>query len=462
MLRRRSSQPKEISPKAIFKKFLDFLSSSIWNLPVATFIEQRSIGHLFEREQGDTSLFKEIHEEFASMVDTLIECFCDDLHIKAEQLVAALKHQDNNTRLSLKERMLLEPVVAAQDFNVFVPMMMRKNVELQLQALQMIEFMCGLVPAVLRIEGEDVDDEELTQAAVRSLSLDPAESDRYILVQVLRQSREDFEKDEANKKEAQMQLEAAMRESLLEKERLEEAHVTPLSCIVKAMRRNLEESAELALPTPLSTASPQVVPDAPSGVITTQNLNPLPEMASSQSPKEKKNVAEAKEVKKRPLTSKTRPPTAKERPKSSKGEISSQTTTKRKTGKTAADIRALLKEPARIPSPEIRARTEYLRMQRDKLLALKKAEREKVFQAKFFFASSHTLLYCNLPVPLTLKIQETAERSALERPRTAKAARGVMSGNVSRAGPVNEDVLAARRALAFKLKNEVFEQQDHK
>lgn len=49
-----------------------------------------------------------------------------------------------------------------------------------------LQFMCGLVPAVLRIEGEDVDDEELTQAAVRSLSLDPAESDRYILVQVLR------------------------------------------------------------------------------------------------------------------------------------------------------------------------------------------------------------------------------------------------------------------------------------
>lgn len=61
---------------------------------------------MFEREQGDTSLFKEIHEEFASMVDTLIECFCDDLHIKAEQLVAALKHQDNNTRLSLKERVI--------------------------------------------------------------------------------------------------------------------------------------------------------------------------------------------------------------------------------------------------------------------------------------------------------------------------------------------------------------------
>ena len=34
---------------------------------------------------------------------------------------------------------LLEPVMAAQDFSVFVHMMTRKNIELQLQALQMIE-----------------------------------------------------------------------------------------------------------------------------------------------------------------------------------------------------------------------------------------------------------------------------------------------------------------------------------
>jgi len=35
--------------------------------------------------------------------------------------------------------MLLEPIVASEHFDVFVPMMMRKNIELQLQALKMIE-----------------------------------------------------------------------------------------------------------------------------------------------------------------------------------------------------------------------------------------------------------------------------------------------------------------------------------
>ncbi|CAI5451015.1 unnamed protein product [Caenorhabditis angaria] len=79
----------------------------------------------------------------------------------------------------------MEPLAAAQDFNVFVPMMMRKNIELQLQALQMIEFMCGLIPAVLQIE----DGETLRNRK----ELSPEDTERYVLISVLRQSRDEFE-----------------------------------------------------------------------------------------------------------------------------------------------------------------------------------------------------------------------------------------------------------------------------
>lgn len=59
---------------------------------------------VFDRDQGDPLLYKEIHEEFSSMIDALMEGFCDDNRIKPEQLVAALKHQDNSQKLSAKER----------------------------------------------------------------------------------------------------------------------------------------------------------------------------------------------------------------------------------------------------------------------------------------------------------------------------------------------------------------------
>lgn len=45
----------------------------------------------------------------------------------------------SSCHISADSQTSLEPIAAAENFNVFVPMMMRKNVELQLQALQMIE-----------------------------------------------------------------------------------------------------------------------------------------------------------------------------------------------------------------------------------------------------------------------------------------------------------------------------------
>ncbi|PIO69199.1 hypothetical protein TELCIR_08989 [Teladorsagia circumcincta] len=97
-------------------------------------------------------------------------------------------------------------------------------------------------------------------------------------------------------------------------------------------------------------------------------------------------------------------------------------------GKNIYDVNALLREPNRLNSATIRSREEYLRMQRDRLLAMKANEREK-------------------------QMNEVSQRAAQERPRTARAARGLMRG--SRGAIGNDDVLAARRAIVDQLKTEI-------
>ncbi|VDO69498.1 unnamed protein product [Heligmosomoides polygyrus] len=169
MLRRLSRKGCSSDAKPILARFLDFMESPIWALPIATFIEQRSV--VFDRQQGSIALYEQIHKEFGELVDTLIECFCADSNITLDSLQQALK--------SAEVEKFLEPIAAAENFNVFVPMMMRKNVELQLQALQMIEFMCGLIPSVLQIE----DGESLRNKA-RVVS--PEETERYVLIAVMR------------------------------------------------------------------------------------------------------------------------------------------------------------------------------------------------------------------------------------------------------------------------------------
>jgi hypothetical protein len=85
---------------------------------------------------------------------------------------------------------------------------------------------------------------------------------------------------------------------------------------------------------------------------------------------------------------------------------------------------------------ELKHRTEYLKQQRDKLLQMKKQEREK-------------------------KLHKYTEEQPKARPTSARAARQVTAGervtSPSPSSPTDEKKLAMRRALADVLKREVIE-----
>ena len=84
-----------------------------------------------------------------------------------------------------------------------------------------------------------------------------------------------------------------------------------------------------------------------------------------------------------------------------------------------------------IDPSELQKRTEFLKAQRDKLLAMKKAEREK-------------------------QLAEVEQEQMRSRPKSAKAARSAMSRtNVAAASNMDPETLKARLALAEKLKQEV-------
>lgn len=77
---------------------------------------------------------------------------------------------------------------------------------------------------------------------------------------------------------------------------------------------------------------------------------------------------------------------------------------------------------------ELKRRTEFLKEQRDKLLAMKRAEREK-------------------------QLEEAEKTTSRARPKSARAARSAMSGQS--AVQIDPQTLKARRALAEKLRAEV-------
>ncbi|CAK5081537.1 unnamed protein product [Meloidogyne enterolobii] len=207
----------------LFDSFMEFLRSDLWQIPVSQFIEQRSI--VFEREPDLGSSpntienFQAVHSEFAKMISDLIKAYCADSNQNREGVMETLKiaHREKFQQMSNKDKMLLEPIVASEHFDVFVPMMMRKNIELQLQALKMIEqHMKGLLPSSLKLGEEDAKLWEALDAEEQD------ESEKLILLAVLRQSKEEWEYDQRMRADSEGQMERALRESLAEKTNLEE------------------------------------------------------------------------------------------------------------------------------------------------------------------------------------------------------------------------------------------------
>ncbi|KAE9550046.1 hypothetical protein FO519_006747 [Halicephalobus sp. NKZ332] len=450
----------------------------MWQIPTSMFIEQNSI--VFDRDQLEPNLFKSIHNQFAQIVDSLINAYCEDAKITPKDLVDALKSVDKSKKLTFKERVLLEPVVAAQDFNVFVPMMMRKNVELQLQALKLMQHVTGMIPTAMTLAEED--------AAIWDMLQEEDECERFILISVIRKSREDYANGGAH---YWGELDTNMKERTEEEEEIlksiQEHHQQGIDdAIIKNLETGLQSlilkngpetsTSEKARPSESSVSS--VRPKTPSKEKDKPERLPTASSSKTQQ-KEKPMTADPRSTRSsslsRPGTTKKatssssqappnpsititgvpeKPPTRMEERRktidggktvlipghSSKRELGAIDASEMSLsgGKSGGgkknpsnpaisptgpfDYRSLLKERNQVSDEQIKARATYLRQQRDKLLELKRTEQQK-------------------------HLKEQAEKEAFERPKTAQAARAALSQSESK--------LQARKAIASKLKAEV-------
>lgn len=96
--------------------------------------------------------------------------------------------------------------------------------------------------------------------------------------------------------------------------------------------------------------------------------------------------------------------------------------------------------PSNFENDDLQKRREYLRAQRDKLVAMKKLEREKLLLAN---------------------TAGSGPQSASARPKSARAAQMAIKNplNMRAASIGSEKSMSARRALADRLKQELIEKQ---
>ncbi|GBP04127.1 Cilia- and flagella-associated protein 36 [Eumeta japonica] len=340
----------------VFDSLVGFLHGPVWNVPLQTFIEEKSLP--FEPSDNgeilDKPEYKFIHEEYKNLildqVDVMLGSFMEDIGITAEQFEAAC----NASAHALPglpphfHRRPFEQVWAANDYDIFVKMMTHKNVELQLQALELIERRFGAVPSVYTTETED----EIPMATQD----DQTEDDE----------------DWTNKDDVMTEIK----------------------------KLQIEDKEDI------KAVDPEAVVEEKKVLITKlQNVG-----------KKEVKIVEPDAKSKNDIELQRQPP-----------------------------------KKVEVTEEEIRVRQEYLKQQRDKLLALKKQVRERRLDqagAQDQTDQGGQLLPCHPPPPANRQ-----PGPAPLRPKSARAAAAVLTG-AAPPSPAAEALLL-RRALATRLKAEV-------
>ncbi|XP_046750649.1 cilia- and flagella-associated protein 36 isoform X2 [Diprion similis] len=141
----------------VFDSLVGFLQGPIWSAPLLTFIEEKSL--IFDGETEDSEEYRHIYQEYKNLVDLLLGCYMEDMGITPEQFEHACT-LNKNTKMPIQfQQSLFEQIWAANEYEIFKRMMIQKNLELQLQALSLIEQKYGLTPASLICEEDGLRDE---------------------------------------------------------------------------------------------------------------------------------------------------------------------------------------------------------------------------------------------------------------------------------------------------------------
>ncbi|GFG28438.1 hypothetical protein Cfor_11349 [Coptotermes formosanus] len=313
----------------VFDSLVGFLQGPIWNAPILTFIEQKS--SVFEPGNSEhEDEYKKIYEEYKDLVDSMLGSYMEDIGITPEQFEKACSKNSAGGLQIRFHQTLFEQVWAANDYEIFKRMMIQKNLELQLQALEMIQQRYGITPqSYLPNDGDEC------------LQTD---EESQIMEEVIKKSLEEYAMSKQTLDSTTLEIEQSLVSSPEERQRLEAECKREKELLHSALQQTIE------------------------------------------------------------------PVTHREGPGLNKHEDDEMQM------KTQVDAKELMK------------RQEYLKAQRDKLLALKKQEREKQLQA-------------------------VESNSSKQRPRSAKAAQSALAGQPET--EINSQTLQVRKALAERLKSEV-------
>ncbi|XP_070578176.1 cilia- and flagella-associated protein 36-like isoform X2 [Ptychodera flava] len=396
----------------VFDSVFGFLHSPMWTVPIVNFIEHKCL--VFDPEEDNTKVYTEIHGEYKELVEFLLENFLEDVGITSDQFVSACKTKVG--KQSDETYSAFEQVEAAQDYEIFKRMMIQKNIELELQALRLIQERNGVIP------------ESMTPGEKSSVQYSQAQiedEEERILQEVLRKSKEEYEAQQKKKSpQYDTEMEKALAHSKDDAQRLEEEQQKEKDMLEKALKMSLSAGTAAQ-----SQSSVKDLPTIP------KDTKAKPEASKGKTPAPVPTIQEPPSVTAAAPAAKKKDVSGAEAAASWLSSAKAEAEASRPGSTASRPTDAHSKQLASSDAAELKRREEYLKQQRDKLLVMKKKEREKTLDTF------------------------TATSQGRDRPRSARAAKQATKeeGKPQSAEMSAEDQkkLAMRQALAARLKQEV-------
>ncbi|KAL1496094.1 hypothetical protein AB1Y20_014720 [Prymnesium parvum] len=398
----------------LFDSIIGFLKGPYWALPVMSFIDENCI--IFDSEDENKLAYMDIYAAFREMVESLMEMHMKEMGCTPADF-AELCAQYGSTDVG---RDVMEQILAVDDFVAFKEMMVRRNMELELESLRALQALSARIANHSAAEEEEemsADERQLQEALELSLK-------------------------EAEEKGIHTGIDAAE----IERRRLEAEEADIRLAIAMSLQME-EERAKLAAaaaePPPAAPLAPPEPEPLPSEPLASQPAAPPAEPsdapAASSSPPAR-SISGAGLL--APLQSKGLPPMATSHDlraaQAAAHEASLRAAEARARAEKEREVaqQALMNQEMSISrAAEVRARAEHLRKQRDILLAKRKKEREEHFKNEPAAAPSESAEARSMPPQSELKkaagYTELDHRASLSRALAANMKASLLGDDVA-------------------------------
>ena len=110
---------------------LQFLESEKFDASVMDFVDEKC--YIFENEEENKLEYTDIHREFSEHIDALIASNLGELSITSEMFFEACEKGRNSRDIN---KQVFERMMAMDDFETFKKLMVKRNMELQLETIR--------------------------------------------------------------------------------------------------------------------------------------------------------------------------------------------------------------------------------------------------------------------------------------------------------------------------------------